>query len=75
MIFHSEPIENVLKELDTDCHSGLSSAQVTVVLQKYGENRLKERRKKTFFERFIEQFKDVMIILLLAKSHYKNIIE
>lgn len=68
MIFHSEPIENVLKELGSDPHTGLSSDKATASLQTYGENRLKERRKKTNLERFAEQFKDVMILILIAAA-------
>ena len=68
MIFHSEPIENILKELSTDRHTGLTDTQVAAALELHGENRLKERRKKTNFERFIEQFKDVMILILIAAA-------
>ena len=37
-------------------------------LEKYGRNRLKEKRKKTLPERFFAQFKDVMILILLAAA-------
>ena len=68
MIFHSEPIENVLKELGSDPHTGLSSDKAAIALQTHGENRLKERRKKTNLERFVEQFKDVMILILIVAA-------
>lgn len=68
MIFHSEPIETILKELRTDQGTGLSSTQAASLLDTHGENHLKERRKKTTLERFFEQFKDVMILILIAAA-------
>ena len=37
-------------------------------IQKYGENKLQEKKKKTNLQRFAEQFKDVMIVILLAAA-------
>ena len=68
MIFHNEPIENILKTFNSDAFFGLSNTHADYALQKYGENRLKENRTKTFPERFIEQFKDVMILILIAAA-------
>ncbi|MBR5127347.1 MAG: cation-translocating P-type ATPase [Roseburia sp.] len=68
MIFHSEPIEHILKTLNSDVTFGLSSTQAKYALQKYGKNTLKECRKKSNFERFIEQFKDVMILILITAA-------
>ena len=68
MIFYSEPIEHVLKELSSDQTFGLTNTYAESALKRYGENRLKARRKKTYFERFAEQFKDVMILILIAAA-------
>lgn len=68
MIFHNEPVERVLKELNTDPVNGLTDAQVQEALQTYGENRLKEKKKKTNLQRFLDQFKDVMILILIAAA-------
>ena len=58
----------LLRELNTDGHSGLSSAEVLVRKGKYGENKLREKKKKTTMQRFLDQFKDAMILILIAAA-------
>ncbi|MFY9125713.1 MAG: calcium-transporting P-type ATPase, PMR1-type [Defluviitoga tunisiensis] len=62
--FHTKDVEEVIKELDTNIR-GLSSSEVEKRIQKYGYNELEEKKGKTFFQMFISQFKDFMIIILL----------
>ncbi|MBQ3492926.1 MAG: cation-translocating P-type ATPase [Clostridia bacterium] len=68
MIPHSTSQEQVLTELQTDVVKGLSDAQVAERKEKFGENKLKEKKKKTLLQRFFEQFKDAMIIILLIAA-------
>ncbi|MBO5068062.1 MAG: calcium-translocating P-type ATPase, PMCA-type [Clostridia bacterium] len=60
--------ESVVKELSTDLSKGLSSSAVNELKQKYGENKLQEKKKKSTFIKFLEQFKDAMIIILLVAA-------
>ena len=64
---HIMSIEDVLKELKTSI-SGLSSKEAKERLDKYGPNKLKEEKKKTMLQRFLAQFKDAMILVLLAAA-------
>lgn len=66
--WHSESLENVAKKLDTDVQQGLTSEQATERLEKYGENKLAEKPPRTYFQRFIDQMKDVMIGILIAAA-------
>lgn len=61
-------INEVLKEQNVNSKVGLSDSEVNERLQKYGENKLDEVKKKTLFQRFIYQLKDVMIYVLLIAS-------
>ena len=68
MTQHHKNADEVLRELGTDSERGLTSAQVAELREKFGANRLKEKKKKTMLQRFLEQFKDVMILILLAAA-------
>lgn len=68
MTFHSQSINDVLKELSANPQTGLSASNIDTLRSQYGENRLKEKKKKTNLQRFFDQFKDVMILILLAAA-------
>ncbi len=68
MSYHIGKIEDVLKQLESDPQKGLNESEVSSRLQRYGKNRLKEKKKKSNFQRFIDQFKDVMIIILIIAA-------
>ena len=68
MLYHSQSADSVLKALETDAEEGLSGEQVAARRAQYGENKLDEKKKKPLIVRFLEQFKDVMIIILLIAA-------
>jgi Ca2+-transporting ATPase len=59
-----EPAQ-VLKELDTDPHQGLVDDEVRRRLEKYGYNELKKEEKVSPFILFLNQFKNILIMILL----------
>lgn len=67
MIYYHETGNAVLNELDSGM-TGLTKQQVQEKKTRYGENKLREKKKKTTLQRFAEQFKDVMIIILLVAA-------
>ncbi len=67
MKYYTESADAVLAELKATA-DGLDSAEVQRRQQQYGPNRLKEGKKVTLLERFLNQLKDPMIIILLAAA-------
>ena len=64
---YAQSIPDVLRALDTRA-DGLSSAQAKERLAKYGPNKLKEAEKPTWLQRFIQQLKDPMLIILMIAA-------
>ena len=68
MTFHQFSPAETIHVLDSNLSSGLNTQQVQKKLAQFGENKLKEKKKKSAFQRFLAQFKDVMILILLAAA-------
>ncbi|HIU49021.1 MAG TPA: HAD-IC family P-type ATPase, partial [Candidatus Avimonoglobus intestinipullorum] len=68
MTWHNLSEKETLKALSTDREQGLSEREAAKRLKQYGENRLAEKKRKGFLKRFLEQFNDFMIIVLLAAA-------
>ena len=64
----NKTMEEVQKELETDSQKGLSTKEVEKRKEKYGLNELKAKKKKTLLQKFIEQFKDFSIIVLIIAA-------
>ena len=65
---YTEKTSELLMKLSTDKEKGLNSVEVKNRLDKYGQNKLREKKKKTTFQRFLDQFKDAMILILIAAA-------
>lgn len=68
MTFHNKSVEEALAELSADSGKGLSSQEVAELQVKHGLNKLREKKKKTMLMRFFDQFKDVMILILIIAA-------
>ncbi len=73
MSFYTKPLKEVLSQLGTD-PKGLSAKEVESRQEKYGPNELQQAKKKTNLQRFFDQFKDAMILILLAAAAVSFII-
>lgn len=73
-LFYTQGEEEVLKSLDTSI-DGLSTAQAKERLDAYGYNELDEAEKRSLLSKFIDQFKDLMIIILLVAAALSVITE
>ena len=59
--------DDILTELESSA-SGLSEEQAEERLERYGENKLAEAKKTTVLQRFFQQLKDPMLLILLAAA-------
>ncbi|MGV3127553.1 cation-translocating P-type ATPase [Streptococcus orisratti] len=73
-LFYTQTKDEVLKELETS-KEGLSTAEAKQRLTAYGRNELDEGEKRGLLAKFIDQFKDLMIIILLVAAALSVITE
>ena len=64
----AKDVKEVEQKLGTDLKKGLSSDEVVKRQEKYGFNELKAAKKKTLLQRFLDQFKDFSIIVLIIAA-------
>ena len=65
--YHKGTTGEVLDELKTS-KKGLSEEEASIRVKKYGLNKLMETKRKSLFIKFIEQFKDLTLIILLIAA-------
>ena len=61
-------VNTVVEDLSSSVTNGLTTQQVEERQTRYGENKLKEKKKKSLIRKFFEQFKDVMILILIVAA-------
>ena len=66
--------DETAKELSTDIQKGLNSDEVVKRREQYGSNELKAKKKKSLIVKFLEQFKDFMIIVLIIAAIVSGIV-
>ena len=66
--WYNKSKEEVFKEFGISENTGLSDEQVIKNREKYGTNELQAQKKKSLFVKFLEQFKDFMIIVLIIAA-------
>ncbi len=66
--------QEVEQELKTDYQKGLSSSQVQENMKKYGINELQEKKKDSLLKKFLEQFKDFSIIVLIIAAIVSGVV-
>ena len=74
MKFYDAAANSVIEEVKTSAESGLTAAEASERLSKNGKNELDQGKKKSMFVKFLEQFKDAMIIVLLCAAIISSII-
>ena len=72
--FFNQDINNILDHFKTSETEGLTKEEARQRLKEYGFNQLSSKRKKSFFQMFIAQFKSFMIIILLIAAVISGVV-
>lgn len=72
--FYTQSEETVLAQLESS-RKGLTSTEAQQRLAAYGRNELDEGEKRSLFMKFLDQFKDLMIIILVAAAFLSVVTE
>ncbi|PLW68182.1 cation-translocating P-type ATPase [Pseudohalioglobus lutimaris] len=72
-VWYSSEVGAALKQLQVDA-SGLSSTEAGQRLAQYGANALPEKRRRTLLALFLSQFRDFMIMVLLAAAVISGVV-
>lgn len=67
-MWFKKSIQEVIQELDTDSINGITSKEAKIRIEKYGQNKLAEKKKKSILILLFEQINDVLIYILLAAA-------
>ena len=70
----NKEVKDVEEELKSNMQKGLTKEQVEEKRKVYGDNELKAAKKKTLFQKFLEQFKDFMIIVLIIAAIVSGVV-
>ena len=65
---YRQTIENLIKQFNTNIKIGLSNDQVEIIRKNHGYNELEEAKPTPLWKKFIKNFKDFMIFILIAAA-------
>ena len=67
-IYYGMTTDEVAKDLDTSTEQGLSPEEVQQRLEKYGHNKLREKKRTPIWKIFLSQFKDTLVLVLILAA-------
>ncbi len=73
-MWHTLTKEEVRRKLRTDLANGLTEEEAKKRQKEYGENKLKDKKKNNIMIKFLLQFNDFMIIILLIAAGVSAVI-
>lgn len=71
----NKKLEELESEFESNLDYGLTSDKVKINRDRYGENKLKEKKKKSLFVKFLLEFKDPLIIILIIAAIISIVID
>jgi Ca2+-transporting ATPase len=74
-VWHTLPVEKTLEQLASDAEAGLTTQEVKQRLQQYGPNELQETAGRSTWEILLDQFKNIMLLMLIAVALISGILD
>lgn len=74
-MFHNKDKNEVIKDLSSNFEYGLKEEQIIFSREKYGKNELVEQKKTSLFVKFLQQFTDPLIIVLIIAAVVSVVID
>ncbi|MCX7593596.1 MAG: HAD-IC family P-type ATPase, partial [Fischerella sp.] len=74
-VWHSLEVDKAIELLSTHADTGLSPEEVQQRLQKYGPNELEETGGRSAWEIFVDQFKNIMLLMLIAVAMVSGVLD
>lgn len=75
MNYYNSNVKEVIKDLQSSANNGLTKEEAEKRLSKYGYNIIEHKKKTSLFIRFINQFKDFMVLILIVAAIVSAIAE
>jgi Ca2+-transporting ATPase len=72
--FYNQSIEETLSHFKVSKENGLSSEEAKKRIEVHGYNQLESKKKKTFLQMFLAQFKGFMILILLIAAIVSDVV-
>ncbi len=72
--WYKKSYEQTAQELQTDLVNGLNTSKLAERYEKFGFNELRAKKKKSIWVKFLEQFKDFMIVILIIAAIVSGIV-
>jgi Ca2+-transporting ATPase len=74
-VWHTLAVEKTLEQLASDAEAGLTTQEVKQRLQQYGPNELQETAGRSTWEILLDQFKNIMLLMLIAVALISGILD
>ena len=74
-VWHNLEVDKTLQVLGSDRNAGLSSTEVQQRLERYGPNELQESAGRSPFVILVDQFKNIMLLMLIAVAVVSAILD
>ena len=67
-MWHTLDLSDLVRKLRSNINYGITNEEAKERLEKYGKNKIEDKKKETIFMKFIKQFNDIMIIILIISA-------